>query len=389
MKLKIILSICCITLSGLVAFFPSVSEAKFIEKDQTQLADSSYYQIISRGEAAGEYQAFPDACRLQNGDIVSVFYAGGGHVTYPSEKYPEAGRICMVRSRDEGKSWSEPVVIYDDQYDNRDPHISQLQDGTIMVTFFSLKLTEEKERTSGGIHIIRSDDNGNTWDNKSQMLTKEDSNWYCSAPVREMPDSTLVFPVYHYELGKKVAWGGVFLSEDQGKSWSDVVSIGKEANLFLAAETDVIKLKDGSLFSALRGQNAVPMHYSISHDEGKTWADVKSMGFLGHSPYLTRLSSGEILLSYRGVSSGESFDWDNAYTALRISYDDGASWQGPYLMSESGGAYPSTVELKDHSILMIFYEEGEGSGIGALRFEKPENNLSPPPKSIETLPLTQ
>lgn len=41
-------------------------------------------------------------------------------------------------------------------------------------------------------------------------------------------------------------------------------------------------------------------------------------------------------------------------------------------MSESGGAYPATVELNDHTILMVFYEEGEGSGIGALRFEKPE-----------------
>ena len=59
-------------------------------------------------------------------------------------------------------------------------------------------------------------------------------------------------------------------------------------------------------------------------------------------------------------------------------------------MSESGGAYPSTVELKDHTILMIFYEEGEGSGIGALRFEKLKNNHgAPAPSPIQTLPFAE
>jgi hypothetical protein len=165
---------------------------------------------------------------------------------------------------------------------------------------------------------------------------------------------------------------------------------GEEANLFLAAETDVIRLNDGALLAALRGQKEVPMHYALSNDMGKTWSEAKSMGFLGHSPNFTRLSTGEILLSYRGVNGGKGFSWDRAYTALRISYDDGKTWQGPYLMSESGGAYPSTVELKDNTILMIFYEEGEGSGIGALRFEKPENNHgAPQPLPITSLPLNE
>ena len=39
------------------------------------------FKIISRGAAAGEYQAFSDACRLKNGEIMVVFYAGYGHVS--------------------------------------------------------------------------------------------------------------------------------------------------------------------------------------------------------------------------------------------------------------------------------------------------------------------
>src|SRR5687768_18510457 len=93
--------------------------------------------VISRGEKAATYQAFPDACRLKNGDILAVFYAGYGHVSMSADDFPLGGRICMVRSSDEGRTWSAPEIIYDDVDDNRDSHIAQLDDGTLICTFFS------------------------------------------------------------------------------------------------------------------------------------------------------------------------------------------------------------------------------------------------------------
>ncbi|MEY3275363.1 MAG: hypothetical protein RL153_628, partial [Verrucomicrobiota bacterium] len=94
------------------------------------------HRILSRGWAAGSYQAFPDACRLANGDILCVFYAGHGHVSLPRADWPRGGRICMVRSEDEGRTWSEPRVLYDGPDDDRDPHVAQLRDGTVVCSFF-------------------------------------------------------------------------------------------------------------------------------------------------------------------------------------------------------------------------------------------------------------
>lgn len=345
--------------------------------------DTSHYQIISKGGDAGEYQAFPDACRLKNGDILVVFYGGDGHVTYPNEDYPKAGRICMVRSSDNGKTWSQPVTIFDDQYDNRDSHITQLSDGTIMVSFFSLNLKSNPKSRSGiGVQFITSHDNGHTWSSQPRIVTPIGKDWYCSAPIREMADGTLIFPVYRQIMGTKNAWGGVLLSYDRGKSWTDPITIGEDAGLFLAAETDVIRLRDGSLFAALRGQEDLPMHYSISQDIGKTWSPVESIGFLAHSPHLNRLTTGEILMVYRGVENSNTFNWENAYTALRISHDEGKTWQGPYKLDSSRGAYPSTVELDDGTILLVFYEEGENSGVGVLKFELPDNQHSIAPKAL-------
>src|SRR5438132_1136428 len=55
---------------------------------------------------AGGYQAFPDVCRLKNGDLFCVFYAGYGHISHPTDRLPRGGRICAIRSQDEGKTWS-------------------------------------------------------------------------------------------------------------------------------------------------------------------------------------------------------------------------------------------------------------------------------------------
>ena len=350
------------------------------------LADSIPYKRISTGGQAGDYQAFSDACRLRNGDIAVVFYAGYGHVSAPNEAYPKGGRICMVRSTDEGKTWSKPVTIFDNDEDNRDPHISQLKDGTIIVSFFSLIFPTNQPRQGTGPWLIRSVDNGLTWTPTAQVVPVN-GPWYCSAPVRELPDESLLLPVY-YMVRKDTdikAWGGVIRSNDKGKTWGNVVPIGERANLPLAAETDFIILKNKTFLAALRAQGSVPMHYATSTDQGVTWSAVKSIGFMGHSPSFTRLRSGAIILTYRGFTNS---DVRSAYTALRISFDEGQTWQGPYRVDQTTGAYPSTVELKDGTVLVVYYEEGKNSAIRALRFNAPPDEHGaqfPDPKPLSTL----
>src|SRR5205809_3971155 len=128
------------------------------------------------------------------------------------------------------------------------------------------------------------------------------------------------------------------------------------ANLSLDAETDLIRLKDGRLYAALRSSKQ-NMHFSTSSDDGKTWSLAQDIGFKGHCPHLNRLSSGEIILSHRVPN-----------TAIHISRDECKTWQGPYEIDSCVGAYPATVELKDGSVLIVYYSEGKDSEIRAKRF---------------------
>lgn len=332
----------------------------------------STYTIISRGAAAGSYQAFPDACRLQNGDIVVVYYAGYTHVSLPNEEYPRGGRICMVRSQDEGQSWSEPEVLYDDEADNRDPHIAQLQDGTVICSFFSLRAEPSAEYgfAALGVQVVRSFDGGHTWEKNAPLLETENGIWVCSCPVRQLAVGTCLLPIYQH-IGE-AAWGGVLRSEDGGKTWGKEITIGKEAQILMPAETDIIELKDGRLYAALRADQEVgiEMQYSVSVDRGLTWSAVQPIGFFGHAPHFSRLRNGHIVLTTRGFHKAGDVA---GYTALQISDDEAHSWHGPYLLDPSPGAYTATVELKDGGILIVYYEEGEGSGIRAARFRIDEN----------------
>ncbi len=338
----------------------------------TQNVNSIAPLVISRGEAAGTYQAFPDACRLRNGDIVAVFYAGYAHVSLPKPpEWPKGGRICLVRSRDEGRTWSEPTVIYDDPDDNRDPHIAEMPDGSLVCTFFSLRPTgKESPKWEGrGAKMIRSTDGGKTWGREARTLVGAGERWYCSAPVRCVSDGTWLLGVYRYAPPSET-YGGVLRSTDNGTTWEGPILIGKGQNLPLDAETDVIELKDGTLYAALRsGKPDVPMHYATSADGGKTWTEAKDIGFRGHAPHLYRMKSGAILLTHRVPN-----------TALHISRDEGKTWQGPFEIDHVLGAYPSSVELKDGTVLFVYYEEGEGSAVRARRFRIGENG-------IEALPL--
>jgi hypothetical protein len=314
-------------------------------------ADKTEHAVISRGKAAGPYQAFPDVCRLPTGNLFCVFYAGYGHVSLPNGEWPLGGRVCAVESDDEGRTWSPPRVLFDGPQDDRDPHIAAMRDGTVVCSFFQYRSVGGK--IEHDVCLVEASDGGRTWQTEPRVLAT--NRWAVSAPVRELPDGTRLLGVYTGD--DSTAYGAVMRSTDGGKTWSEPVAIDPKNSVRLDAETDVLRLPDGTILAALRGDGKVNLHFATSPDQGVTWSEVKDSGFLGHCPHLTRLTTGEILLTHRQPA-----------TSLHISRDDAKSWQGPIEIDAVGGAYPSTVELKDHTVLVVYYEEGDGSAIRAARF---------------------
>jgi hypothetical protein len=298
---------------------------------------------------AGGYEAFPDVCRLADGRLLAVFYAGYGHVSLPTEALPNGGRISYCISADEGQTWSAAQTLFDGPYDDRDPSVTQLRDGRLICTFFTLKPTGGTSWVGLGTFSVISANGGAMWATETQQIS---ASHYCSSPVRELSDGRLILGLYGQTSTD--AWGSVTISENGGGTWGEPIAI-PNGGVRYEAETDVIERKDGSLFAALRGQNH--SGWSVSSDGGLTWSTATLFGFPGHCHYLHRNPDDIILMAHRMPN-----------TSLHYSLDECQTWSTNVVVDTVGGAYPSMVTLKDGSTLIVYYEEGTGSNIRAKRF---------------------
>lgn len=315
--------------------------------------DSADFVYVCQDAGAGAYEAFPDVCRLADGRLMCVFYAGYGHVALPNDALPKGGRIAYATSSDEGRTWTPAETLYDGPHDDRDPSIAQLSTGRLICNFFSLEKSDKPGKPYQGVgsFLIVSDDGGRTWSEPRRIVEE----WFpCSAPVRELKDGRLMLGLYYQN--DKGASGAVTISTDNGETWSAPIVIDNGGQR-LAAETDVIERSDGTLLAALRGDGTQQLCFSTSSDGGHTWTTARPSGFLGHCPYLLRTVDGIFLLGHR-----------KPHTALHYSLDEGKTWSDTVEIDTVGGAYPSMVNLEDGSVLVVYYEEGAGSSIRAKRF---------------------
>ena len=359
----------CAGETGLVGFYASqtvghikdvlvAGVAAELAKPWVQISALQNWTPVCTDAGAGAYEAFPDVCRTADGRLLAVFYAGYGHIAMPNEKLPKGGRISGCFSSDEGKTWSEAFTVFDGPYDDRDPSVVQFKDGRLACTFFTLKPKPDGQKGFDGLgsFIVTSADGGKTWEAEPRQIC---TGYYCSSPIRELADGRLALGVYRQD-GKE-ACGAVTFSADGGKTWcapSDIPTGG----LRYEAETDLIQLKDGSLFAALRGRKH--SGWSVSKDGGKSWSVAEQFGFPGHCHYLHRTPDDIILMAHRLPN-----------TSLHYSLDECKTWSTNVLVDTVGGAYPSMVTLKDGTILIIYYEEGPGSSIRSKRFRAIRNGI--------------
>ena len=306
------------------------------------------FVYVCKDAGAGAYEAFPNVCRLKDGKLMCVFYAGYGHIALPNNSLPKGGRLSYCLSSDEGRSWSKVETLYDGPEDDRDPSVTVLRDGRMICTFFQYR----RNVGSLGVNMITSDDAGKTW-SEPRLYCPE---YGVSSPVRELSTGRLILGIYK-EKYPKTAHPGVMYSDDRGNTWTGPVVIDN-AGLYLDSETDVIELKDGTLFALHRSQMPKSMYYTLSKDKGTSWGKTKPVGFPGNCPYFLRTTDGIIVAAFR-----------HPKTSMRYSLDECKTWSDNVMVDKDCiGAYPAMVNLKDGSVLIVYYEEGGSSNIRSKRF---------------------
>ncbi|WP_319582011.1 sialidase family protein [uncultured Pseudodesulfovibrio sp.] len=242
--------------------------------------------VIDRRE--GNYLAFPDVIRLQDGRLMVAYNEADRHVR------PDRRVLVVKTSRDNGATWSDPV--FPQTPISHSPRLKQFPDGTILLSDSSRCFFE-------------SVDNGRIWqpfaatglthDMHDRILVLDDGSWL-TAGHQHVGDEE------HPAIRQPPTEQIVFRSTDRGRNWERLSVMAAERNLVLC-EASMAKLPSGRILALLRENSFVfePMYLTHSDDNGTTWSRPEPAALMGHRPTMGLLDDGRLLVTYRNTGP----DW--------------------------------------------------------------------------------
>ncbi len=335
------------------------------------------------------YHGWPTLARRRSGQLLLVCSGGREAHVCPF------GRVELMRSDDDGRTWSWPRVVMDGPIDDRDAGVLETSQGTILITTFTSlayestlnraekiepgqsgawpeeklirwraahhRVTAEQRQQALDVWMIRSTDGGVTFSGRYRCQVDSPHG-----PV-QLSDGRLLY------AGKELWHGehriGVCQSTDDGQTWKWLAAVPtREGDSHTNYhELHAVEAADGTLVVQIRNHNKANAGETLqteSTDGGKTWSAPHPIGVWGLPSHLLRLKDDRLLMTYghRRAPLGNQ---------ARTSEDHGRTWSEPILISSDGVSgdlgYPSTVQLDDGSLLTVWYENMEGSPYAVLR----------------------
>jgi hypothetical protein len=333
------------------------------------------------------YHGWPTIARRQSGELLLVCSGGREAHVCPF------GRVDLMRSHDDGQSWTWPEVVMDGPIDDRDAGVVETAKGTLLVTTFTSlayepilkraeqatgndtwpaeklqrwraahnRVSEEDRKKALNVWMTRSADNGVTWSERFDPLVNSPHG-----PI-QLADGRLVYAGKDLWRGENRV--GLSESKDDGRSWQWLADLPvREGDSHQEYhELHAVEASDGKLIVHIRNHNSANARETLqceSDDGGKTWTTPHTIDVWGLPSHLLRLNDGRLLMTYghRRAPLGNQ---------ARVSEDSGKTWSEPILLSEDGATgdlgYPSTVQLGDGSLLTVWYEAMSGSPYAVLR----------------------
>jgi hypothetical protein len=321
------------------------------------------------------------------------------------------GEVHLIRSRDHGRTWSEPLAIARSRHPNGAAlnaiGLTALRDGKLLLPWNDITVAAGYDSRLATLHIPHSDDDGRTWDGVDRVAP-DIHEPFTYGRIIERDDGTLVCPIWGRWKAEERWRAAAIFSRDGGATWTEPTTIAYDPAAHLGGdyahsvvsgfdasgnfdpaamtkptfrphgtidgfnETSIIGLNDGRLLAILRQQGVAQdstlwFYHSTSSDGGRTWSPYARTNRCGMSPCLHRSPAGRLLLAYRRCAPDGQAD-SAPGVSIAESHDDGATWHELLTLCEPKGTrytgeyqvgYPAMVNTPDGAILVVYYSYDE------------------------------
>ncbi len=342
------------------------------------------------------YTTFPDVKRLPDGRLLCVFR----DASFPQQvRHIEAdARIVGALSRDAGRHWTAPFVIYDHPSCQNDPSVAVLRDGRLLLTFFNWDglsadhvarhkppFARKVDRGAwgayaqpGGVHLLAGKSKPVVWDKRALHVGGTATRLLAtSSSILETRSGALLLPVYGRTPERPVDRAGVFRSTDSGKTWGRQIPIAVDpAGKIAMQEPALAETGKGRIVALLRTAKAGDhLYMTRSADDGISWSAPVQTPLIGHPADLAVLPNGKLLAvyGYRHKPFG---------VRACVSRDGGRTWnrEDEIVIAAEGAhtdlGYPSACLTADGHVFIAYYMNGpdtrdrwiEGKRIPLFRF---------------------
>jgi hypothetical protein len=291
------------------------------------------------------WQGVPGIERSAKGRLWATWYTG------PLSEGSEGNHTVLVTSDDDGRTWSNPVAVYDPgQFfggNTGDPHLWVDPKGQLW--WFVYRNMRIKD--PNGIRSM--------WG--FRMVDAESAKPQFHPPVfagfgvglnkpTALADGAWIRPIDNFN-SKDPERTLYYVSRDQGRSFTFLSKLGIKDVSF--SEHMAVERKDGSVWMLARTTYGIAQAESFDH--GKTWVNerpfTKEFG-VNTRFFLRKLKSGALLLVVNDIPRGRS------HLTAMLSEDDGKTW--PYKLLLDGRksvSYPDGTEGAN-GFLYITYDCG-------------------------------
>jgi len=253
----------------------------------------------------------------------------------------EAGDIISVRSTDQGKTWqrAQHIIHFKPGYSLTNAEALQLQDGTIILGWNERVRDKSNEALKYSICCAISEDNGETWSEPIYIYTaNHDFGDGCWEPAfLQLPNGDV--QVYFANEGPYTQSHeqeiSMATSKDGGKTWSNAAKISFRAN-FRDGMPVPLMLDDGQTIAVAIEDNGTGNKRFRSAIVRTTLEDCWRSGFVdgtspnrnmayteevypsrcnAGAPYIAKLLTGEIILSFQGDGNGR-VKWEDMFACV-------------------------------------------------------------------------